>query len=43
MTLADIIILVCVGLIFFGIIYHMIKHKNEKVCQTCAYAKNKFK
>jgi len=40
MTLADIIILTITATILFLIIYKMVKHKDEDICQRCAYAKN---
>lgn len=41
MNIVDVIILVSVGLIVTGIIYRLIKSKDETECQKCAYAKRK--
>ncbi|MGE4320699.1 MAG: FeoB-associated Cys-rich membrane protein [Acholeplasmataceae bacterium] len=42
MTLADIIILIVTAGIIFGIIYQMVKHKDEKACKVCSYSQNKI-
>lgn len=37
-TLTDLIILIVIGLFVGRVVYHMIKHKDESVCDRCAYA-----
>lgn len=39
MTLADVIIVLIVGLILFGIILRMTRKKDQGVCANCAYGK----
>ena len=43
MTLADVIILIIVGLIIGGIIFQMVRTKDKKACKTCSYSKNIIK
>jgi hypothetical protein len=37
-TITDLIILIVVGFFSARIIYKMIKHKDESICDRCAYA-----
>ncbi len=39
MTLADIIILLILGVLLFTIIFYQVKHRDKKACSTCAYSK----
>ncbi len=39
MTFADVMIVLVVGLILFGIIYRMTRKKDQGVCANCAYGK----
>ncbi len=40
MTIADVIILVLVGLMIVGFIYVNLRKKDQNVCSKCAYAKS---
>jgi hypothetical protein len=40
MTLADMIIVFVTALIVGLIIFNMMRHKGQNICDKCAYAKN---